>query len=76
MVLKSIFHSGKTTPGVLHPALEPSMEERHALLEQGKRRATKVIRELQYLSYEQRLREEFFSLEKIRLQKDLFAALQ
>jgi len=47
------------------------------LLEQGQRRAIKMIRGMEHFSYEKRLRESgLFSLERKRLWGDLAAAFQ
>jgi len=63
--------------GVLCPSLGPPIQEKLELLEWVQKRATKILRVLEHLSCEERLRKwSLFSLEKRRLRGDLTAAFQ
>ena len=77
VIVPPLLSSCEAPSGVLCPGLGPQYRKDVELVEWVQSRATEMIRGLEHLSYEDRLRElGLFSLEKRRLWGDLIAAFQ
>ncbi|KAJ7405187.1 hypothetical protein WISP_141526 [Willisornis vidua] len=67
----------KVWTGILCPVLGSSRQERYLLLKQVQQKATKMTKGLEYLCYEERLREmDLFSLKKRGLRGDLISVYE
>ena len=71
----SLFCTGEAVPGVLHPDVESSVQERHGPVGVHLEKGHKMLQGTEQLSSEDRLREMgLLNLEKRRLQRDLRVA--
>jgi len=52
-----LLRSGESSPGLLHPSLEPSAQAGHGPVGARPEEATKMVRRLEHFSCEERLRE-------------------
>lgn len=72
-----VLHSHQTPPGVLCPALELSEQHRCGFVGESSEEVTKMIRGLEQLSYEDKMRElQLSGLEERRLWGNLTGTLQ